>query len=331
MPQPGLSAAVGRARRAALGSAPEDRSDGKLLGEFLATQDAGAFAELVARFAPMVFAVCRRVTGHHQDAEDAFQAAFVVLARKAACVSPREAVGSWLYGVAVRTAREARTVAAKRLAREVPAARPPAVARPEPEPDELGEVLHEELARLPDKFRTLLVLCDMEGRPQVEVAGRLGLPAGTVYSRLAAARKALADRLRKRGVALSAGGLAAWLASAARAAVPDSLSAKAVAAAVSPGPVPAAVAALTHGVLRAMFIQKLNLVAVGGLLLAFACLAAWAATPQTAARETPTPTGAPVVFNQKPADDKKPAPAAKPAGPGKLLMMMDGRLLQYDP
>src|SRR5262249_8508603 len=124
---------------------------------------------------------------------------------------------------------------------------------------------------------------------------------------------------------------AAWRAAAAGAAVPDSLSAKAVAAAVSPGPVPAAVAALTHGVLRAMFIQKLNLVAVGGLLLAFACLAAWAATPQTAARETPTPTGAPVVFNQKPADDKKPAPAAQPAGPGKLLMMMDGRLLQYDP
>src|SRR5581483_11030619 len=112
MPHPGLSATVSRARRAALRSAPECRSDGRLLGDFLAGRDPDAFAELVARFAPMVFAVCRRVTGHHQDAEDAFQAVFVVLARKGSSVAPREAVGAWLHGVAVRTALEARAVAA---------------------------------------------------------------------------------------------------------------------------------------------------------------------------------------------------------------------------
>src|SRR5690242_12870418 len=106
MPHAGLSAAVSRARRAAGRSVPDTRSDGAVLAAFLAGRDPDAFAELVARFGPMVFAVCRRVTGHHQDAEDAFQAAFVVLARKAAAVAPREAVGAWLHGVAVRTARE---------------------------------------------------------------------------------------------------------------------------------------------------------------------------------------------------------------------------------
>src|SRR5262249_28887070 len=157
MPHPALTAIVSRIRRASRPA--EARSDGGLLTAFLAAGDTDAFAELVARFGPMVFAVCRRVTGHQQDAEDAFQATFVILARKAASIVPREAVGNWLYGVAVRTAREARVMAAKRLAREVPVAHLPDVARPDPEPDDLDAVLHEELAELPDKFRTLLVLC----------------------------------------------------------------------------------------------------------------------------------------------------------------------------
>src|SRR5215470_16240565 len=126
MPHPALTAIVSRIRRVA--QPAEARSDGELLTAFLAAGEANAFAELVARFGPMVFAVCRRVTGHHQDAEDAFQATFVILARKAASIVPREAVGNWLYGVAVRTAREARTMAAKRRAREVPVAQLPDVS-----------------------------------------------------------------------------------------------------------------------------------------------------------------------------------------------------------
>src|SRR5262245_42984260 len=130
MPHAGLSAAVSRARRSTLRFADESRTDGQLLTDFLVARDPDAFAELVVRHGPMVFAACGRVTGHHQDAEDAFQAAFVVLARKASLVSPREAVGSWLYGVAVRTAREARAVAARRRTRETSVACLPEVARP---------------------------------------------------------------------------------------------------------------------------------------------------------------------------------------------------------
>jgi RNA polymerase sigma factor (sigma-70 family) len=301
MPQPGLSAAVSRAGRAALRSADAPPSDGRLLADFVATRDHAAFAELVARHGPMVFAVCRRVTGHRQDAEDAFQAVFVVLARKAAGVSPREAVGNWLYGVAVRTAREARSVSARRRARELPTDRPPDVARAGPEPDDLGAVLHEELAELPDKFRSLLVLCDLEGRPQTEVASRLGLPVGTVYSRLAAARRLLAARLKSRGVGLSAAGLSAALAQVGRAAVPAGLSAKAVAAVVSPGHVPAAVAALSRGVVRSMFLTKLKAVApiavaaVALVLLAGALTAAREPQPQPAnpAADAPTPNPTP--------------------------------------
>src|SRR5262249_51054999 len=136
MPHAGLSAAVSRTRNVVLGA--ETHSDGRLLTDFVATGDANVFAELVTRFGPMVFAVCRRLTGHHQDAEDAFQATFVVLARKAASIVPREAVGNWLYGVAVRTAWDARAMSAKRLAREVPVARPPEVAGHEPTPDDLA-------------------------------------------------------------------------------------------------------------------------------------------------------------------------------------------------
>ncbi|MBX9625482.1 MAG: sigma-70 family RNA polymerase sigma factor, partial [Gemmataceae bacterium] len=116
MPPSGLSAAVARLGRAL--APAEEPSDGRLLGAFVASRDPAAFADLVARHGPMVFAVCRKLTGHHQDAEDAVQAAFVVLARRAADVRPREAVGNWLYGVAVRVAREARKRAARRRSRE---------------------------------------------------------------------------------------------------------------------------------------------------------------------------------------------------------------------
>src|SRR5262245_15010313 len=122
MPQPSLAAVVSRTRRAVAPTA-KVRSDGGLLTAFVTDGDHDAFAELVTRFGPMVFAICHRVTGHRQDAEDAFQAAFVILARKAASIAPREAVGNFLYGVAVRTAREARAMAARRCSREVSVAK----------------------------------------------------------------------------------------------------------------------------------------------------------------------------------------------------------------
>jgi RNA polymerase sigma factor (sigma-70 family) len=325
MPHPGLTIALSRVRRAATGSADAAPSDGRLLTAFLAARDETAFAELVARHGSMVFAVCRRLTGHHQDAEDAFQAVFVVLARRAGAVVPREAVGNWLYGVAVRCAREARVVSAKRRAREVPTARPAAVARPNPEPaHDLGAVLHEELAGLPDKFRTLLVLCDLEGVAQTAVASRLGLPVGTVYSRLAAARQALAGRLKARGIGLSAAGLALALAQTGQAAVPAELRDRVVAVAISPDPLPAAVAAVSHGVLRTMLVHKLKLVPVAVGFVAAVVFAA-GLLPAAAARPKPNPPANP---GSVPAEGSKPAPPAaapKPAGAGKLLVLRTDR------
>lgn len=329
MPHAGLSAAVSRAGRAALRSADEPPSDGRLLAAFVATRDPDAFAELVARHGPMVFAVCRRLTGHTQDAEDAFQAVFVVLARKAAAVSPREAVGNWLYGVAVRTAREARCVSARRRTREVLTDPLPDVARASPEPDDLGAVLHEELAELCDKFRSLLVLCDLEGRPQSEVAARLGLPVGTVYSRLATARRLLAARLRKRGVGLSAAAITAALAQAGRAAVPAGLSAKAVAAAASPGLVPASVAALSHGVAQRMFLTKLKaLVPVVGLVALGLLTCGLMAAPDPLGSGSPLPRAVAATPGRAPQAPKtKPAAAPVPVSPNKILFDRAGRRL----
>ncbi|MBN9522279.1 sigma-70 family RNA polymerase sigma factor [bacterium] len=330
MPLPGLSAVVARARRAV---APADpRSDGALLAAFVAARDGAAFAALVERFGPMVFAVCRRVTGHHQDAEDAFQAVFVVLARKAAAVVPREAVGGWLYGVAVRTAREARAMAARRSARETPCSHLPdaasSVATPDPD---LAAVIDAELATLPEKYRTLLVRCDLRDEPQVEVAAALGVPVGTVYSRLAVARQRLAARLAARGVTLGAGGLAVALGDAAHAAVPADLPARAVASALAPEHAPAAVAALSNGVLRAMFLHKLK-----PTLLSIAVVAASAALAAGLLAAPPAPDAPPappvpvaLVTAQPPAP--KAAPRPVPKGPNKILIAKNGQLVLIDP
>src|SRR5436305_4819772 len=162
-------------------------------------------------------------------ADDAFQAVFLVLARRASSVRPREQVGNWLYGVAYRTALKARTVLARRRSREkqvdvMPEPTAPAAAAPAW--TDLQPVIDEELARLPDKLRLPVVLCDLEGRPQREVARQLGLPPATLANRLTSARRTLAKRLTDRGVALSGGALAAALtANAADAAVPHALGA----------------------------------------------------------------------------------------------------------
>src|SRR5438874_2474897 len=158
--------ALARVGRAAVArSAAPDATDGRLLGRFLAAADADAFAALVARHGPMVLAVCRRVAADHHLAEDAFQAVFLVLARRAADVRPPEAVRGWLYGVAVRAAREARAVSARRRAREFPVAsvpdRPAEAIQP-PDPDAL-RALDEEVAALPEHLRAAVVMCELDG------------------------------------------------------------------------------------------------------------------------------------------------------------------------
>ena len=211
----------------------------------------------------MVWGVCRRLLSHH-DAEDAFQATFLVLVRKAASIAPREMVGNWLYGVAHQTALQARRTAARRRAREVQVTEmPDTEACQQDQWADLQPLLDEELSRLPDNYRAVIVLCDLEGRTRKEVAAQLGCPEGTVASRLVRARAMLAKRLTQRGVALSGGALAAVLSkNAASAGVPASVVMSTIKAAslfaAGQAVISVKVAALAEGVLKAMLLNKLK-------------------------------------------------------------------------
>ncbi len=249
-------------------------SDGQLLARFLDSREEAAFAALLCRHGPMVLGVCRRLLGHVQDAEDAFQATFLVLARKAASVLKRESVGSFLYGVAYRTALRARARALRRRATERQVQDMP---HPEVAPAEARDwqpLLDEALNGLPEKYRAAVVLCDLEGRSRREAARALRLPEGTLSSRLATARRMLARRLARSGLSLSGGALAAMVAERAAAAVPASLlKATAQAAVLIAAGQAAAVltpaALLMNEVLKAMLLTKLK-VAVAVMLVTVA-------------------------------------------------------------
>src|SRR4051812_33505572 len=212
MPTISTTRVIERLRTAVRPREPVALGDGELLRRFVEHRDEAALADLVTGHGPMVWGVCRRLLSHH-DAEDAFQATFLVLVRKAASVVPREMVGNWLYGVAHQTALQARRAAARRRAREVQVTEmPDAEAVRQDQWSEVQPLLDQELSRLPDNYRAVLVLCDLECRTRKEVARRLGVPEGTVAGRLARARALLAKRLVRRGVALSGGAVAALLA-----------------------------------------------------------------------------------------------------------------------
>jgi RNA polymerase sigma factor (sigma-70 family) len=239
--------------------------DAQLLARFLDGRDEAAFAALVRRHGPMVLGVCRRLLGNVHDAEDAFQASFLLLARKAAAVVRREAVGSWLYTVAYRTALEARAANARRRARETQVETMPHPPVPPAEAQDWRPLLDRALNELPEKYRRLVVLCDLEGRTRRDVARQLGLAEGTLSSRLAAARRLLARRLSKSGLSLSGGALAVVLAERASAAVPAPLAVATVKAATLLAAGRAAglmtpAAALMKEVLKTMFLTKLKVV-----------------------------------------------------------------------
>jgi RNA polymerase sigma factor (sigma-70 family) len=255
---------------------PPDRgpTDGQLLARFVAARDEASFASLVRRHGPMVLGVCRRILHDFHEAEDAFQATFLVLARKAASVVRRESVGCWLYGTAYRTAMEARTMSARRRARERPM---PDLPHPEVPPNEAQDwrpLLDRELSRLPEKYRMALVVCDLEGRPRREAARLLRIAEGTLSSRLTRARTLLAKRLMRCGVTLSATVLAGLLCcGAASARMPAALASSTARAAVlllagHLAAVTTPAALLMKEVMKTMLLKKLRLLAGTVMVLA---------------------------------------------------------------
>jgi RNA polymerase sigma factor (sigma-70 family) len=254
-------------------------TDGQLLESFITQHDEAAFAALVRRHGPMVLGVCRRVLHDSHDAEDAFQATFLVLVRKAASIRQRELVGNWLYGTAYRAALETRAANASGRARERPMREIPEREAPAENEgwQDLRPLLDQELSRLPDKYRVPVILCDLEGRKRKEVARQLSIPEGTLSSRLATARKMLAKRLARHGLPLSAGAVAVALSrDVTLASVPPPLVESTIKAATAlvtgqatAGVISAKVAALTEGVLRGMLMSKLKVATVVLLAVTF--------------------------------------------------------------
>jgi RNA polymerase sigma factor (sigma-70 family) len=262
-------------------------TDGELLERFHERRGEVAelaFAVLLERHGPMVRRVCRRVLCDINAADDALQATFLVLARKAGSLRDRSSLASWLHGVALRVAARSRRGETRRRKYEQKCATRAAAEIAGEAWDDTALVIHEELARLPDRLRNPTVLCYVEGNSYEEAARQLGCPMLTVKSRLVEARRRLRVRLERRGVAPSAAVLGAALAAESKAAtavlppaLAESLISSAIRFAANPataaGVVPAQVVALSEGVLEVMMLTKLKLAAAAGVV----ALVAWGA------------------------------------------------------
>ncbi|MCI0705813.1 MAG: sigma-70 family RNA polymerase sigma factor, partial [Planctomycetia bacterium] len=277
--------------------AEADHGDGELLTRYRTLRDQDAFGSLVRRHGPMVLGVCKRVLRDSHAADDAFQATFLVLAKKADAVRPPDRLAPWLYGVAYRTALKARGRAFRRQQVEQAYAAESA-NRPAPSSDEFADVLpilDEQVNGLPEKYRTPLVLCAIQGLNKAEAAARLGLPEGTVSSRLARAREMLRERLTRRGLVVPAVALGGLLtADSLQAAVPPALAASASEVALGTALVPTTVLTLSHEVLRSMTLLKLKTLYVIALSVTLAGggfgFYALSANQKKPAGEKPTPT-----------------------------------------
>jgi RNA polymerase sigma factor (sigma-70 family) len=242
-------------------------TDGQLLERYAASRDGQAFEALVARHGPMVVATCRAVLRHEHDVEDAFQATFLVLARRAGSVRAGAALGGWLHRVAYRVAVQASVAARRRRLREseVLAMTSPEMTRPGLD-WELRSILHEEIERLPKQYRLPVVLCELEGLTYEQAARRLGWTVPALRCRLTRARQRLRACLTRRGVAGAALGVVV-ASSEASAAVPATWADAAVAAATG-GTISAASAALSRAILKGMLVTKLKFVSAAAVAAA---------------------------------------------------------------
>jgi RNA polymerase sigma factor (sigma-70 family) len=289
-----LNKVILHVRRAALLREDSGLTDAELLECYVALRDEAVFEALVRRHGPMVLGVCRRILRNEADAEDAFQATFLVLVRKAGAIKCRSQLSNWLYGVAHNTALKARAMIHKRRIKEREAGTVPKRDAAS-EVWQLQVMLDAELSQLPDKYRVPIVLCELEGKTIKEAAHHLGWPQGTVATRLARGRALLAKRLSKHGLELSGGILAAQLSQNAGAAcVPISLvsaTVKAATALAAGGAatlvVSANVAALAEGVVTTMLLSKLKTAAVVVLVCASLASGAGALWQRTVVSQQP--------------------------------------------
>jgi len=199
--------------------------DGVLLARYASRGDSSeaAFAALVARHGALVMRACRSILGNQCDAEDAFQATFLILVRRCRALWVGDSLGVWLHRVASRVALRARALAARRKQREADAATTRTEFHEARNSDDIGPILHAEIERLPARYRSAVVLCDLEGRTQEQAARQLGCPVGTIKSRLSRARERLKERLLRRGIAPAAAGLGALNADRSAFAIPPDL------------------------------------------------------------------------------------------------------------
>ena len=286
-------------------------SDEDLLRVFASTRDEECFLALLRRHGPMVQGVCRAVLPNEADAEDAFQASFLVLAKKAASVHTPSSVSAWLHGVAYRTAMRARVDLARRRKHEAQKIPPEAAPTEELTWREVQCVLHEEIARLAEGYRTPLILCYLQGKTQDEAAQVMGLPKGTLKGRLERGRALLRKRLDRRGLAAGSVLLAASPFANASACLAQSAATTARAAALlmargtAQGIVSEYVIQLSEEVTRDMLFTKVKVMAMGflGCLAVVAVVAAAVAQRSggdDAKKEAPRPPAAQVSVKARP-------------------------------
>src|SRR5579871_6538238 len=277
MPERSLESMVDHLHRVAA-ERDDSASDGELLRRFLQNRDPSVFELIVWRHGAMVQAVCRRVLGRRGEADDAFQATFLVLLRYAHSIRKADSLAGWLHGVAFRVAHRALRTLTTRQRIERQASQPEAQLPAVNDQPDLGPILHAEINRLPDRLRLPFVLCEVEGRAKNEAATMLSLPYGTVLSRLSRARERLRRRLVQRGIAFGAAGIASALvvepatASLVASAMQTTLHSNAATA------IPSAASTLAKGVIQDMFARQLRIAGAVLLATSIICFAGFTGT-----------------------------------------------------